>query len=245
MFQDNQPQQPVTPQSQEPEVTQTPTTPEPPQAPEKQVPVTPQKPATPVVSPEKTTQEERMWAAIGYIAFLGVVSLAIKPKSAFCKHHATRGLVIFAFWFVSLILLAMPSFIGVVGGLLLLGLTGLSIFGIIKSIQSYKLDLPVLSSLADKVPVSAIIGSVTGKTPEVTKPSEAKPIEAETQPTKTENTQENVEQVVPTTEQISQTPKQSEVESTPTEQPEIVQPKPVQSDKPAEKQDPPLTPPQV
>jgi len=212
MFQDNQPQQeshPEQPVQQQPNV----------QA---------QRPVVPPPTPENTTQEERTWAAIGYIAFLGVVSLAIKPKSAFCNHHATRGLVIFIFWFVSLILFAMPSFIGVIGGLLLLGLTGLAIFGIVKSIQSYKLELPILSSLANKVPVSAIIGSVTGKTPEVTKPS-----------------QENAEQVVPTTEQAPPAPKQPEVKPTPVEQPEIVQPKTVQSDEIGEKQDPPSASPQV
>lgn len=166
MFQDNQSQQPEQP---------TPPVNEQSVAPEQlqQQPQTPQTPAVPVVVPEKTTQEERMWAAISYIAFLGVVALAIKPKSEFCKHHAAQGLTIFVVWFISLILFAMPSFIGAIGGILLLGATGIAIFGITKAIQSYKLELPVLSAIAKKIPTDSIIGSVTGKTPEATKPTEA------------------------------------------------------------------------
>lgn len=132
----------------------------------------PQQKPTPVKKPEKTTQEERMWSAIGYVAFLGVVTLAIKPKSEFCKHHAAQGLTIFAVWFVSLILFAMPSIIGVLGGLLLLGATVLAVLGIIKAIQSYTFELPVLSAVAKKIPTDSIIGSVTGKTPEAKKPTE-------------------------------------------------------------------------
>lgn len=178
MFQDNQPeQQPVTPE--QPAAPQQPAAPAEQQQQGQAPAAAPAKPAAP---PEKTTQEERMWAAIGYIAFLGVVTLAIKPKSEFCKHHAAQGLTIFAVWFVSLILLAMPSFIGAIGGLLLLGATGIAVFGIVKAIQSYKMELPVLSSIAKKIPTDSIIGSVTGKTPEAKKPAEGekKPAESQT-----------------------------------------------------------------
>lgn len=188
MFQDNQPQQPV----QQPETpTEQPVTPEQQQVPVQQAaPVStptpeqtqPQAPKpAPVMVPEKTTQEERMWAAISYIAFLGVVSLAIKPRSEFCKHHAANGLTIFVLWFISLILLAMPSFIGGIGGLLLLGATALAIFGIMKAIQSFKLELPVLSAIARKIPTDSIIGSVTGKVQDTTT-SEATTAEQPAQP---------------------------------------------------------------
>jgi len=125
----------------------------------------------PVAVPEQTTQEERMWAVIAYIAFLGIITLAVKPKSDFCKHHAANGLAIFMLWFVSLILLAMPSFIGAIGGLMLLSLTVVAVLGILKAIQSYKLELPVLSTVVKMIPTDSIIGSVTGKIPDAAQPT--------------------------------------------------------------------------
>ena len=218
MFQDNQPeqtpqpentqQQPVQEQVQAQEQTVAQAQPQP-QVQQGQQQV--QQQSAPVASvsvqaPEKTTQEERMWAAIGYIAFLGVVALAMKPKSEFCKHHATQGLTIFALWFVSLILLAMPSFIGAIGGLLLLGSTGLAVFGIIKAIQSYKLDLPVISSIAKKIPTDSIIGSVTGKTPVQTEQSQ-EPVQ---NVQNTENTNEQTVNQPQQTQEEGQQPTQNE-----------------------------------
>lgn len=190
MFQDNQPEQPTQPENMQqvtPEQAPTPEQPTPEQAPasqpEQAKSPAPQQPSKPATIPEKTTQDERMWAAIGYVAFLGIVSLAMKPKSEFCKHHAAQGLTIFILWFVSLILLAMPSFIGAIGGILLLGATGLAVFGIVKAIGSYKLEIPVLSSIAEKIPTNSIIGSITGKTPEVKTPQEGQPAEEKQAPT--------------------------------------------------------------
>ncbi|MBD3156897.1 hypothetical protein GF369_03645 [Candidatus Peregrinibacteria bacterium] len=216
MFQDdqsqqNQPQQPQTPQQSQPAEQQQPATNPQPQdqqqnkqaaqqkVEQKQQPQ--QKPSTPAQKPEKTTQEERMWAAIGYIAFLGIVTLAIKPKSEFCKRHAAQGLIIFAVWFVSLILFAMPSIIGVIGGLLLLGATVLAVLGIIKSIQSYTLELPVLSAVAKKVPTDSIIGSVTGKKPEA-KPAQPKDAQQKQQPQ--QPAEETKQQTPPPTPQQNQ-----------------------------------------
>lgn len=163
MFQDNQPQQPQQP------VQPTPSAPTQAPAPTPVPPVTP----PPVVqTPEQSTQEERMWAVIGYIAFLGIITLAVKPKSEFCKHHAANGLAIFFIWFVGLIVLAMPSFIGAIGGLVLLTATVMAVLGILKAMQSYKLELPVLSTIAKAIPTDSIIGSVTGKLPDTNQPAQ-------------------------------------------------------------------------
>ncbi len=240
MFQDNQPQQPqVAPeQPTAPQQTQQ----EAPQAP----PVPEQKPAKPAALPEKTTQDERMWAAIGYIAFLGVVSLAINPKSEFCKHHAAQGLTIFALWFVSLILLAFPiTIVSGIGLILWLGFSGLAIFGVVKAIQSYKLELPVLSAIAKKIPTDSIIGSVTGKAPEVIKPAEgeAKPAEAVTPQ---EVPQAQPEQEVATPAPQSAPQPQEPVQAQPT-QPQETQkpPQPQAQSETEESKTPPATPPQA
>lgn len=128
-------------------------------------PEQPPKPAAPAALPVKTTQEERMWGAIGYIAFLGVVTLAMMPKSEFCKKHAQQGILLFIFWFIGLIVMAMPiSILSGIGGVILLAVTIVAILGIVKSISSFELNLPVLSDLAKMVPAEAIVGSLTGKT---------------------------------------------------------------------------------
>lgn len=135
-----------------------------------------------------------MWAAIGYVAFLGIVTFAMKPRNEFCKKHAAQGLVIFAVWFLGLFLLAFPSFIAAIGGLVMLGGTVLAIIGIVMAIRSYEFNLPVLTDIAKKIPAEKIIGSVTGK-------PEQKTEQKEQQGQQTEKTQQPQQQSQPQTPQ--------------------------------------------
>ncbi len=171
-----------------------------------QVPEVPKKPSPPASLPIKTTQDERIWAAIGYVAFLGVVAMAMKPKSEFCKKHASQGLVIFAIWFIGLIVLAFPSFIGAIGGVILLAASILAIIGIIKAIQSFEFKVPVLSDIAAKIPTSAIVGSVTGKSTEV--PTAEKP--AEQPPSEIPSRETSQQPAKPEAPTQSETPQASE-----------------------------------
>jgi len=168
MFDDN-PQQPSAEQPQQAPAPEPAVAPEQSQQPAQ--PEQPAKPQAPAEPPVKTTQEERMWAAIGYVAFLGVVTLAMVPKSEFCKKHAAQGIVNFVIWFIGLILLAIPvSIVSGIGGLVILAATIIAIIGIVKSISSHEFKLPLLSDLAKMVPTGAIVGSLTGKTPPPAKP---------------------------------------------------------------------------
>jgi uncharacterized membrane protein len=138
-------------------------------------------PLIPATPPVKTNQEERMWGAISYIAFLGIVTLAMNPKSAFCKKHAAQGLLLFIVWFIGLIMMAVPSnLIILIGIIIFFGAMGLGGFGMYKAFTSYELNIPVLSDLAKKVPVDSIIGTVTGKVVEAPQAPQA-PV-APTQP---------------------------------------------------------------
>jgi uncharacterized membrane protein len=169
MFQDAQqtppPQQPEQPTVQNPQ-------PQPSAAP---APTPPPAPAAqPQIPPVKTTQEERIWSAIGYIAFLGLLTLAMMPKSEFCKRHAAHGLTIFCAWFISMFVVLIvfwpfPAVIvSMIEGFLFLGSAALIILGILKSVQSYDMNIPVLTPIALKFPVNAIIGTIIGKVPEKT-----------------------------------------------------------------------------
>jgi uncharacterized membrane protein len=167
MFQDIQ-----QPQSQQP-VQTTP--------PEVQQPAPQAVPATPPPPPIPTTQEERIWGAIAYVGFLGLLTLAMKPKSDFCKKHAAQGLFNFSAWFVLLIavlilLWPFPAIlVSMVESLLFFATLAVSILGIVKSLQSYELNIPVFSAIALKFPVDLIIGTLTGKAPE-------KPVSPQDQP---------------------------------------------------------------
>jgi len=179
MFQDTQQQEPL----QQTPVNQT--VPEQPAPGQQQQPATPPTPpAVPPPPPVQTTQEERIWAAISYIAFLGLLTLAMVPKSTFCKRHAAHGLTIFIAWFVLIFAVLIllwpfpPLLVSLVSGLLFIGTFALSLLGIIKSLQSYELNIPLLTPLALKFPVDLIIGTLTGKPAEKTQfPQQQPPAE--------------------------------------------------------------------
>ena len=191
-----------------------------------------QKPEKPEEKPIKTTQDEKMWSAIGYIAFLGVVTLAMKPKSQFCRHHASQGLVFFVLWFIGLILLAIGSFFSVIGGLLMLGITVLAVMGIIKAISSYEFKLPVLTDIAKNVPVDAIIGSMTGKkaVDQPKQPQQPQPEQQESQ---------QPEQTEPEVQNPTQAPQPEQPQTQEPQQPEKAEPevqKPTQAPQPEQPQ---------
>jgi uncharacterized membrane protein len=217
-----------------PQVQSTPEQPqEQPQAPEQsQQTAQPEKPAAPkppAEPPVKTTQEERMWAAIGYIAFLGVVTLAMKPKSEFCKKHASQGIVLFVIWFIGLIVLALPiALLSGLGFIVIVGISVLAIIGIVKSISSHEFKLPVLTDLAKMVPIGAIVGGLTGKTPP---------------PTQTP--QQGEQPAAPVTPETAPEEPKTEEKPTAEPKPEAEQPAPPATEAPAEevKQETPSAPP--
>lgn len=214
MFDDTQQPQPTPEQPVQPEAPSA--TSEAPAAPPQPTP--PAVPTTPAVHPVKTTQEERMWSAIGYIAFLGVVTLAMMPKSDFCKKHAQQGILLFIFWFIGLIVLALPiTILSGIGGLVLLAITIVAILGIVKSISSYELNLPVISGLAKMIPAETIVGSLTGKKPVPTAPAaptQATPEEAKA-PSSTPAAPDNP--VAPATPETPAAPEAPAAEETPKE----------------------------
>lgn len=184
MFQDTQQPQNQPPVQPEQPVQQAQTAPQQP-APQ-QMPTA--QPATPPPPPVPTTQEERIWAAISYIGFLGLLTLAMMPKSTFCKRHAAHGLTVFVAWFVLLIavlilLWPFPAvLVSLVEGLLFLAVAAVTVLGIIKSVQSYELNIPVLTSIALKFPVDLIIGTITGKPADKTQPPQNEPPAGTTPP---------------------------------------------------------------
>lgn len=52
------------------------------------------------VEPEAVPQGEKFLAAIGYLSFLCILPLVLKPESALCQFHGKQGLVLLVFFLV-------------------------------------------------------------------------------------------------------------------------------------------------
>lgn len=137
-------------------------------APSPATPVTPAAPAAPAPAPAPTSppvaappeaqkqgpeNDEKFFAAIGYFAFLFVIPLIVKPKSAFCKFHAKQSMVLFLMTFIVLIVLgSVPA----VGSILTLALFAVYVLAIYKSYKGELWSIPIVSKWAGKMDVEAL-----------------------------------------------------------------------------------------
>ena len=106
-------------------------------------------PAAPVES------DEKFFAALGYFAFLFVIPLIVKPKSAYCKFHSRQSMVMFLGAIVVLIILGLIPWIG---SLLTLALFALYVIAIYRAYLGDLWSIPVVSTFAGKLDVDALYG---------------------------------------------------------------------------------------
>lgn len=99
------------------------------------------------------TQEEKILAAIGYLGFLFVVPLIARPKSEYCKFHATQSMVLFAAAIIFLIILGL---LPVVGSILTLAIFAVYVIAIYRSYIGEKWAIPFVSDFAKKVDTDAL-----------------------------------------------------------------------------------------
>jgi uncharacterized membrane protein len=106
-------------------------------------------------APPPVEQDERFFAALGYFAFLFVVPLVVKPKSAYCKFHAKQSMVLFLITIIFfMILFAIPWF----GSLLTLALFAVYILAIYKSYMGEWWAIPGISKFAGKMNIESLYG---------------------------------------------------------------------------------------
>lgn len=100
---------------------------------------------------DKTVEEGKIWAFIGYWWILFLVPLLGKKDNKFALFHGKQGMVLFVFWIVVWIISFIP-FIGVVLGFLgwIIGVI-LAIIGMVKSLQGEYWKMPVLGDIAEKI----------------------------------------------------------------------------------------------
>lgn len=116
--------------------------------------------STPAPVPEATPKlqvadDEKFFAALGYFAFLFIVTLVAKPKSAYCKFHAKQSMVLFLTTIVVLIVLAA---IPLIGSLLTLALFAVYVLAIYRSYMGEMWQIPVVSSFSGKMDLEALYG---------------------------------------------------------------------------------------
>lgn len=95
------------------------------------------------------TQGEKILSALGYVSFLCVLPLLLKPDSKFCQFHGKQGLVLLL---ISLVIgflaaLIMPFSYGL-WVLIRLLLIGIAVYGIYLGFTGKTKEIPVLGKLA-------------------------------------------------------------------------------------------------
>lgn len=110
---------------------------------------------------------ERKWAVSCYVPIFNVVTCLLASVkmvgSKFCLFHARQGLVLFAFWFLTIV-------VGIFSQTLSLMLWGVVLFfhgiGIVVAYKNTMTKIPLLGSLAERIPEYYIFTLLTGKSPE-------------------------------------------------------------------------------
>lgn len=98
-------------------------------------------------------EDEKFFAALGYFGPLFVIPLVVKPKSAYCKFHATQSMVMFL---ISIVVLVVLASIPAIGSLLTLGLFALYILALYRAYKGDLWKIPVVSVFAAKVDVNKL-----------------------------------------------------------------------------------------
>lgn len=129
--------------------------PEAPKAPQSPPQATPPASPAPAQPPSAVMDDEKIFAVIGYLAFLFVVPLLVKPKSKFCQHHAKQSMIMFLLFIVILIVLAA---VPLIGSIFTLGIFALYIIAIYRAYRGDLWNIPVISSLSGKIDVSSLYG---------------------------------------------------------------------------------------
>ena len=110
---------------------------------------------------------ERKWAMSCYIPVFNIVVCILASirmvNNKFVLYHVRHGLILFAMWFVTIVV----SLISPTISLMLLGVVLLfHVFGLIAAYKTKTSKIALVSGFANKIPEDYIFKKLTGKTPE-------------------------------------------------------------------------------
>ena len=91
-----------------------------------------------------TKQEERIWAAAGYLWILSLVVLAARKDNAYIRFHANQGVLLFLLTIVFVLTGPLMFILNLIVGLA-------AIVGIVKAWKGEKWSLPVIGGIAKSV----------------------------------------------------------------------------------------------
>jgi uncharacterized membrane protein len=108
-------------------------------------------------------QDEKVYATVAYIPFMALLSIIIKPDSAFVRLHSKQGLLLSILFFFGGMMAAIVTLFGIIGQFLafVLGLVPLAciiigIYSMYLTMNGYWWKIPFLSMLADLIPIEMI-----------------------------------------------------------------------------------------
>ena len=118
-----------------------------------------------------TLSRERLWAMACYVPVVNLVICTIcsvrMVNSVLCLFHLRQGLVLFVFWFVTVLV----GFLSQTLSLMLLGVVLLlHLWGAISAYKQSQNLLPLVGNFALKIPPYYLYKRLTGKDPEKNNP---------------------------------------------------------------------------
>lgn len=97
--------------------------------------------------------DEKFFAAVAYLGPLFILTLLVKPKSAFCKFHARQSMVLFLAFIVFLVVLATNRLIG---SLITFVLFAAYVLAMYRAYIGDMWAIPVVSKFTGKMDIDAI-----------------------------------------------------------------------------------------
>ncbi len=108
---------------------------------------------------------ERKWSILCYIPIFNIVTSVIcavhMANSRLCRFHARQGLILFALWFLTIILAIFPVLSLMLWGVVIL----LHVVGMMAAAAGKETKIPILGDIAMKIPEYHIFILLTGKSP--------------------------------------------------------------------------------
>ncbi|MBU2025923.1 MAG: hypothetical protein ABIC19_03755 [Patescibacteria group bacterium] len=95
----------------------------------------------------KDVEENKLFAALGYLGILFLIPLLAKKESPYAQFHAKQGMVLFIVGFVSSFIIWIP----VIGWAIGICLLVLFIMGLINALTGKTKELPVIGGYAKKI----------------------------------------------------------------------------------------------
>ena len=140
----------------------------------------------------KVSMEEKLFGLLSYVILFSFFTLLFKPKSDFVRLHGRQGLVLTAFFFLSLFLLIIPFIGEMLSPFIAFCIIVMGIFSGYKALMGNWWKIPAVGDIAEQIPMTLFekagkeaVGAITGTTPSSTPEEQPTQNQSEVQPPST------------------------------------------------------------